>query len=147
MSTAPEYQLNLPEGAEKLLVLELTGQDATLVDLQKELGNLREDSDLAVLERMYQSLATSVGTQSKAMSTSLPTCSNVAAEEFQTPFRETGILALALKGLESNSAPKSLRKQYLRLVGNCVADNGTCSTHVDGVGILADIIKISTAKW
>ncbi|KAH3946357.1 hypothetical protein HBH64_051930 [Parastagonospora nodorum] len=107
MSTAQEYEPNLPEGAEKSLVLELTGQDATLVDLQKELGDLREDSDSAVLERMYQSLATSVGKQ----------------QEFQTPFRETGILALALKGLESNSAPKSLRKQYLRLVGNCVADN------------------------
>lgn len=125
MSTAPQYQSNLPEGAEKSLVLELTGQDATLVDLHKELGNLREDSDSAVLERMYQSLATSVGKQSKTRETSLLDYSNVGAEEFQTPFRETGILSLALKGLESNSAPKSLRKQYLRLVGNCVADNGT----------------------
>jgi hypothetical protein len=49
---------------------------------------------------------------------------NIGAEEFQTSFRETGILALALKGLDSNTAQKSLRKQYLRLVGNCVADNG-----------------------
>jgi uncharacterized protein YegL len=51
--------------AEKLLVQELSGQDATLQELQEELGSLREDQESPTIERMFQWLATSVGKQSK----------------------------------------------------------------------------------
>jgi hypothetical protein len=45
-------------------------------------------------------------------------------EEWQTSFREAGVLTHALERLEPSLATPTLAKQYLRVIGNCVADNG-----------------------
>jgi hypothetical protein len=45
-------------------------------------------------------------------------------EAWQLPFRDAGVLSLALVSLDSDATTSPLRKQYLRIIGNCVADNG-----------------------
>ncbi|CBX99896.1 similar to TPA: GTP binding protein [Plenodomus lingam JN3] len=55
-------------------------------------------------------------------------------KEWQAPYRETGILDFVLQQLSATEPQKSLSKQYLRVIGNSVADNDTnrelasCST-------------------
>lgn len=46
-------------------------------------------------------------------------------ETWQMPFREAGILAHAIKELGRSSTPARLAKQYLRVIGNSVADNSS----------------------
>jgi hypothetical protein len=43
-------------------------------------------------------------------------------EEWQDPYRESGIFAHAVQNLDPTNP---LAKQYLRVIGNSVADNGT----------------------
>ncbi|KAH7138788.1 armadillo-type protein [Dendryphion nanum] len=45
--------------------------------------------------------------------------------EWQVPFRKRGILAYVTERLDPNSPSLELEKQYLRVIGNCVADNET----------------------
>lgn len=47
------------------------------------------------------------------------------SELWQTSFREAGILQYALQSLESDATTTAIRKQYLRVIGNSVSDNGT----------------------
>ncbi|KAH9877513.1 hypothetical protein IAQ61_002880 [Plenodomus lingam] len=46
-------------------------------------------------------------------------------KEWQAPYRETGILDFVLQQLSATEPQKSLSKQYLRVIGNSVADNDT----------------------
>ncbi|KAF2818978.1 hypothetical protein CC86DRAFT_363374 [Ophiobolus disseminans] len=81
------------------------GQDAAFCDLQEELRTMLEEPSLDALEQTIQILGTAVGKQ----------------KDWQTPFREAGLLDFALDGLDTDVS--SLRKQFLRVIGNCVADN------------------------
>ena len=40
------------------------------------------------------------------------------------PFEQTGILGYVLQRLDPLQTPVELATQYLRVIGNCVADNG-----------------------
>ncbi|KAH8732483.1 armadillo-type protein [Phaeosphaeriaceae sp. PMI808] len=82
-------------------------QDATLHDIKTTLRTIRGERDNDSLEKSFQALGTAVGKQ----------------KQWQTSFRETGILELALEDLDSDSATIPVRKQYLRVIGNSVADN------------------------
>ncbi|KAL5117522.1 hypothetical protein ACEQ8H_004552 [Pleosporales sp. CAS-2024a] len=106
MST-PQAKVELLNRVEHLLGQDPANHTAALQHVQKELEALRVESDSQLLETIFSSFGTTVGKH----------------KGWQTPFRETGILALALKNLDSSDAPTPLRKQYLRVIGNCVADN------------------------
>jgi hypothetical protein len=68
-------------------------------------------------------------------------------EAWQTPFREIGILSNALMALDSNDTTYLLRKQYLRVIGNCVADNGTIHRFTVWTNQQLIIAKIRIVRW
>ncbi|KAH7077642.1 hypothetical protein BKA63DRAFT_508670 [Paraphoma chrysanthemicola] len=108
MSTTPERPgKDLLERVDVLLEQDPTDQDTALQDLQEELVGLRDHRKNDTLEKIYQAFGTAVG----------------GKKEWQRPFREVGILSLALEDLDSTDAPTSLKTQYLRVIGNSVADN------------------------
>ncbi|KAH7088185.1 GTP binding protein-like protein [Paraphoma chrysanthemicola] len=110
MSSAPEIPAkDLLARVEVLLAQDPTDQDAALQELQKELVALRDNKENETLEKIYQAFGTAVGRK----------------KEWQRPFREDGVLSLALEDLPSIDAPTNLKKQYLRVIGNSVADNDT----------------------
>lgn len=61
-------QLDRAEGVSKriddLLEQEPSGHDEVLREIHEDLGTLRKDSDIKVLEKIYQSLGTAVGQHS-----------------------------------------------------------------------------------
>ncbi|KAH7400773.1 hypothetical protein DE146DRAFT_653941 [Phaeosphaeria sp. MPI-PUGE-AT-0046c] len=107
MSTHVVDEAGLLQRLEALLENNSAGQDAPLRTIQDELARLPKDRATSTLEQAYQSLGTAVGKD----------------KGWQTLYRDTSILAAALKDLDSSDRPASLRKQYLRVIGNCVADN------------------------
>ncbi|KAH9871979.1 hypothetical protein J1614_006238 [Plenodomus biglobosus] len=46
-------------------------------------------------------------------------------KQWQAPYREAGVLSFALQQLSATEPQESLSKQYLRVIGNSVADNDT----------------------
>jgi hypothetical protein len=125
MSTIRNDEESLLERVETLLKQNPKSQEDILRHLQTELVSLRAKSDTKTIETVFQEFGTAVGTDSKRNLTLNGAAANFDAEGWQTPLRETGILAFALEGLDPSNATASLQKQYLRVVGNCVADNGT----------------------
>ncbi|KAF2687362.1 ARM repeat-containing protein [Lentithecium fluviatile CBS 122367] len=102
MSTSdrPNEMLN---GLEEYLDAGPTGDYQRLRGATESLGEGESEDGLAVV----QLLGTAVGKQ----------------HGWQNPFRENGILRHVLSSLDPARVPTAMIKQYLRVVGNCVADN------------------------
>ncbi|KAF2133375.1 GTP binding protein-like protein [Dothidotthia symphoricarpi CBS 119687] len=107
MASFPSDSPEFIDSVELLLEHGPDDENTALGDLLQQLEKLEEDENFGVLEKVAQALGTAVGKQ----------------KTWQTPFRELGILESVLKRLDQHNAPLSLQKQYLRVVGNCVADN------------------------
>jgi hypothetical protein len=129
MSASSSDDAELLRRTEQLLEQEPEGQDAALSRLLQDLGTLWDKPATETLEQAFQLFGTAVGKHSKLeqrhQTWKVP--ANRGLEGWQTLFRDTGILAWALKDLDSSNNTSTLRKQYLRTIGNCVADNGTCT--------------------
>ncbi|KAF3007369.1 hypothetical protein E8E13_000232 [Curvularia kusanoi] len=81
--------------------------DAAVVSLKALLGKFTTTPDSDPSEQALKQLGTVVGTQ----------------RAWQDPFRVSGLFDYVLQYLGDVSVPFALRKQYLRIIGNCVADN------------------------
>jgi hypothetical protein len=64
-STTHSSDVSLLQRVEQLLKEDPEAEDATLQELQKELGTLQIESSSETLERIFQSFGTAVGTHSK----------------------------------------------------------------------------------
>jgi hypothetical protein len=64
-STTHSSDVSLLQRVEQLLKEDPKAEDATLQELQKELGTLQIESSSETLERIFQSFGTAVGTHSK----------------------------------------------------------------------------------
>ncbi|KAF1828682.1 ARM repeat-containing protein [Decorospora gaudefroyi] len=94
---------------ERLLQGNPAGQTAALTGYLRKLEAFGETADHEAIERTLQLLGTAVGGRKK----------------WQSPFRDSGILAYALHGLSTVRHEDPIAKQCLRVVGNSVADNDT----------------------
>ncbi|KAF1842091.1 GTP binding protein-like protein [Cucurbitaria berberidis CBS 394.84] len=95
------------ESIELLLEGSPEGQDAALRTLLHKLERFVDIGDAEPAEVATKLLGTAVGGQ----------------KEWQTPFRESGILSFALSRLSVSDHTDPLAKQCLRVIGNSVADN------------------------
>jgi len=94
---------------ERLLQGNPAGQTAALTGYVHKLEALTRSGDHEPAEKTLQLLGTAVG----------------GRKRWQTPFRDSGILAYALRGLSTVRHEDPIAKQYLRVIGNSVADNDT----------------------
>ncbi|KAH7345938.1 armadillo-type protein [Pyrenochaeta sp. MPI-SDFR-AT-0127] len=101
----PEYL----ESLEFLLEGSPVGKDAELEEFFRRLQAFVETGDTEMAEVTVRLLGTAVGGQ----------------KEWQIPYRESGILTYAIHGLAVVDYRGPLAKQYLRVIGNSVADNDT----------------------
>jgi hypothetical protein len=97
MSTIRNDEESLLERVETLLKQNPKSQEDILRHLQTELVSLRAKSDTKTIETVFQAFGTAVGTDSKRNLTLNGAAANFDAEGWQTPLRETGILAFALE--------------------------------------------------
>jgi hypothetical protein len=95
------------------------GDNYTLTKIAAQLEEDRLYDNLKALEL----LGTAVGTQRKVPQ-NFPILAYFCIDAFQGPFRDSGLLQAVLQNLGSRESSAALIKQYLRIVGNCVADNG-----------------------
>ncbi|KAH6616627.1 GTP binding protein-like protein [Boeremia exigua] len=107
MTTNEEPGRTLPEEVSALLSM---GPDAS-VDVIASLKTLHNrfttTPDSEPSEQALQQLGTAAGKQ----------------KAWQDLFREAGLLDYVLRNLGDVGVPLALRRQYLRIIGNCVADN------------------------
>ncbi|KAF2712188.1 ARM repeat-containing protein [Pleomassaria siparia CBS 279.74] len=82
-------------------------QCSELQEIPVRLSKLENDGELEIAEKTVQLLGTAVGQQKK----------------WQIPFQSSGVLSLVTQQLNPDKVPIVLCKQYLRVIGNCVADN------------------------
>ncbi|KAF2191146.1 ARM repeat-containing protein [Zopfia rhizophila CBS 207.26] len=78
-----------------------------LKEIPVRLTEFAEKGRLEDCQKAVQVLGTALGKQ----------------QEWQGPFRECGILTHAVQRLNPSTNTVALAKQYLRVIGNCVADN------------------------
>ncbi|KAF2730794.1 ARM repeat-containing protein [Polyplosphaeria fusca] len=78
-----------------------------LDEIPEILTRLVQKRDAKEAESVAQVLGTAVGQQ----------------KYWQLPFKQSGILAHCLSHLDLSESPAGLIRQYLRVIGNCVADN------------------------
>ncbi|KAF2799588.1 ARM repeat-containing protein [Melanomma pulvis-pyrius CBS 109.77] len=84
-------------------------QGLQLSEIPDRLSKLVSDDEVEIAKNAVQLLGTAVGQQ----------------KEWQLPFQGSGILAYVVQQLDLKTTPTGLCKQYLRVIGNCVADNDT----------------------
>ncbi|KAI4927905.1 hypothetical protein J4E85_006418 [Alternaria conjuncta] len=94
---------------ERLLQANPAGQTAVLTGYVHKLDAFAASGDNEAIEKTLQLFGTAVG----------------GRKRWQAPFRDSGILAYALRGLSTVRHEDPVAKQYLRVIGNSVADNGT----------------------
>ncbi|KAF2473375.1 GTP binding protein-like protein [Lindgomyces ingoldianus] len=82
-------------------------QYESLKGVPDRLTGFLEQGDEGTCERAVQLLGTAVGKE----------------RDWQSPFQENGVLAHVVQKLDPASNSTGLAKQYLRVIGNCVADN------------------------
>ncbi|KNG49459.1 gtp binding protein [Stemphylium lycopersici] len=92
---------------ERLLQGNPAGQTAALTGYVHKLEAFSRSGDQVPIEKTLQLFGTAVG----------------GRKRWQAPFRDSGILAYALRGLSTVRHEDPIAKQYLRVVGNSVADN------------------------
>ncbi|KAF1947697.1 ARM repeat-containing protein [Clathrospora elynae] len=92
---------------ERILEGDPAGQDAALGSYRHKLEAFAKTGDHEPIEVTLRLLGTAVGGQKR----------------WQTPFRESGILAYALQGLSVVKHTDPIAKQCLRVIGNSVADH------------------------
>ncbi|KAF2199848.1 hypothetical protein GQ43DRAFT_375267 [Delitschia confertaspora ATCC 74209] len=80
-----------------------------LDELPNSLNEFLERGQLDLCQKVVQILGDAVGKQS----------------DWQIPFKEAGILVYILEKLDCHYVNVELTRQYLRVIGNCVADNVT----------------------
>ncbi|KZM27058.1 hypothetical protein ST47_g1837 [Ascochyta rabiei] len=107
MSTNGEHHTALPDEVAALVELGPDGANSVVSSLKTLLDKFTNTSHTEPAEEGLQLLGTAVGKQ----------------KNWQDPFREAGVLDYVLRNLGDVSIPLALRKQYLRIIGNCVADN------------------------
>ncbi|KAF2633755.1 ARM repeat-containing protein, partial [Macroventuria anomochaeta] len=107
MSTNGEFWGTLPDEVTALISLGPDGSKAVDASLRTLVNKITTTSHTESTEEALQLLGTAVGKQ----------------KTWQDPFREAGILDYVLRNLGDVSIPLALRRQYLRIIGNCVADN------------------------
>ncbi|KAH7552649.1 armadillo-type protein [Bipolaris maydis] len=94
---------------ERLLQGNPAGQTAALTDYVHKLAAFATSGDRVPIEKTLQLFGTAVG----------------GRKRWQAPFRDSGLLAFALRGLTAARDDESIVKQCLRVIGNSVADNDT----------------------
>ncbi|EMD89312.1 hypothetical protein COCC4DRAFT_137990 [Bipolaris maydis ATCC 48331] len=94
---------------ERLLQGNPAGQTAALTDYVHKLAAFATSGDRVPIEKTLQLFGTAVG----------------GRKRWQAPFRDSGLLAFALRGLIAARDDESIVKQCLRVIGNSVADNDT----------------------
>ncbi|CAN9082178.1 unnamed protein product [Alternaria alternata] len=94
---------------ERLLQGNPAGQTAALTGYVHKLDAFASSGDNEAIEKTLQLFGTAVG----------------GRKRWQAPFRDSGILAYALRGLSTVRHEDPIAKQYLRVIGNSVADNDT----------------------
>ncbi|KAF9697438.1 hypothetical protein EKO04_004756 [Ascochyta lentis] len=109
MSTNGEHHTTLPNEVAALVNLGPDGAENVVSSLKTLVDKFTTTSHTEPAEEGLQLLGTAVGKQ----------------KTWQGPFREAGVLGYVLLNLGDVSIPLALRKQYLRIIGNCVADNDT----------------------
>ncbi|KAF2661150.1 hypothetical protein K491DRAFT_587677 [Lophiostoma macrostomum CBS 122681] len=82
-------------------------------DLKKWLSNIE-----SALERGDQKRLVGAETTFKMLGTAVG-----QSKSWQVPLRASGVLAHASRHVSSSKVSLALRRQYLRVIGNCVADN------------------------
>ncbi|EMD61077.1 hypothetical protein GGP41_009990 [Bipolaris sorokiniana] len=92
---------------ERLLQGNPAGQTAALTDYVHKLAAFATSGDRVPIEKTLQLFGTAVG----------------GRKRWQAPFRDSGLLAFALRGLTAARDDESIVKQCLRVIGNSVADN------------------------
>ncbi|KAF1932857.1 ARM repeat-containing protein [Didymella exigua CBS 183.55] len=103
-----------------------SGHETTLPDeviALLELGPERSDDVNASLKTLLNKFTTSP--RSEPVGEALQVLGTAVGRQkaWQECFREAGLLEYVLHNLGDVSIPFALRKQYLRIIGNCVADN------------------------
>ncbi|KAF3049746.1 hypothetical protein E8E11_004561 [Didymella keratinophila] len=88
-----------------------------------ELGPDSSDEVNAPLKSLLNKFSTTPRSESVGEALQLLGTAVGTQKAWQEPFRETGLLDYVLQNLGDVSIPLALRKQYLRVIGNCVADN------------------------
>ncbi|KAJ4317160.1 hypothetical protein N0V94_005096 [Neodidymelliopsis sp. IMI 364377] len=109
MSTNEEHIANLPDEVTALLSLGPDSSEEAVSRLKSLPGKFTSTSHTKSVEEALQLLGTAVGKQ----------------KDWQNPYRDAGVLDYVLRNLGDVSIPLALRTQYLRIIGNCVADNDT----------------------
>ncbi|XP_014557119.1 hypothetical protein COCVIDRAFT_98002 [Bipolaris victoriae FI3] len=94
---------------ERLLQGNPAGQTAALTDYVHKLAAFATSGDRVPIEKTLQLFGTAVG----------------GRKRWQAPFRDSGLLAFALRGLTAARDDEPIAKQCLRVIGNSVADNDT----------------------
>lgn len=117
----PEYLGSL----EFLLESDPQGKDAELREFFRKLQAFVEADNIEVAEVTVRMMGTAVGGQSEWSNLDRSSTELTSAEGWQTPYRESGILTYAIHGLSVTDHESPLAKQYLRVIGNSVADNGS----------------------
>lgn len=83
------------------------GSDARLEEILLRLQDFEQCGDFESNAKIVQLLGTTLGTN----------------RNWQSPFRERGILVHVVQKVDPAATSSEMSKQYLRVIGNCVADN------------------------
>ncbi|KAJ8111940.1 hypothetical protein OPT61_g5583 [Boeremia exigua] len=108
-ATEGKHQRTLPDEVSTLISLGTDGSDDMIGSLKALQNKFTTTPDSEPSEQALQLLGTAVGQQ----------------KAWQDLYRESGLLDYVLQNLGDVSVPLALRKQYLRIIGNSVADNDT----------------------
>ncbi|KAJ4985665.1 GTP-binding protein [Stagonosporopsis vannaccii] len=106
-TTNGEHARTLPDEISALIDLGPDASDNVVASLKALYNRFTTTPDSEPSEQALQLLGTAVGTQ----------------KSWQDLYRDAGLLDYVLQHLGDVSIPLALRKQYLRIIGNSVADN------------------------